>query len=39
MGALGDAIGVPAAVLAGAVASSLLALLVAWRVPALLRLP
>ncbi len=39
MGALGDLIGVPGAVLSGALASSLVALLVVWRVPALLRLP
>lgn len=38
MGALGDLIGVPGAVLSGALASSLAALLVVWRVPALLRL-
>ncbi|MCS7246547.1 MAG: MFS transporter [Thermomicrobium sp.] len=39
MGALGDLVGVPRAVLVGALTSSLAALLVAWRVPALLRLP
>lgn len=38
MGALGDLIGVPGAVLSGGLASSLAALLVVWRVPALLRL-
>ncbi len=38
MGALGDLIGIDRSVLLGALASSLLSLLLAWRVPAVLRL-
>lgn len=39
MGGLADLVGIPTAILIGALASSLFALLIAWRVPDLLRLP